>query len=685
MKILFQCPICGQQYEVPPERAGAQVLCQGCKRRVVVPHPNPSPLGPTRPRTPGRLTKSPNPTVWLGAIGGGVALLVVIGLVFAFVGGKGDDASAPSRETARSDSGDSRDVSSDQGTPGHENEVASSLASLLDATDSGQLASDELETSDDPVGSDAWSDTGDTASGDAFQPAEFEPSGPSIPVGDREEVTFGVPGCPVVVVGTAVWNLGEQTVQSTLQRGYEERGLTALSADGRFFAATELAVHNRANPVFVWNATTGEPYFRIPGDANGTTDFLAMAGDRIFVGGRSSNQLKVWSLSRGQEEQPLALPGRRVERSNIAIAHDGVRVVTVDNSKLVLLSADTGATLVRMRAPKQIKKDRGPKLPEGMVRVDRGGWIVDDDGGPADESECRSIYSALKAIQFSPDSHEVVAISTHPKPRVICWNDQGRRILDEVLNTDRDHFGRQSIGWFPNGKAWLVGSDVFDRESGKIVLSVSGAQGHDSRLQVQDDGHLLGVFADRSKALQVREIPWDGIRQALAQLEEEDAPALLSPAKPVSIVFELGNLRGNQNQTVQNLGEALKERLERDGFEVEKGQSTFFRVRFSEKAGDTVAVHERQTPFDRRGRDTGQRVREAEGEVVVELVVPGKDEPVWRDSLSAGSDSSYRGEVNDMTVRDSMVENLGNRMDELNFPYFIPESEDMLALPVILE
>jgi hypothetical protein len=180
------------------------------------------------------------------------------------------------------------------------------------------------------------------------------------------------------------------------------------------------------------------------------------------------------------------------------------------------------------------------------------------------------------------------------------------------------------------------------------------------------------------------EIPWEGIRASLAKLEE-DVPALLSPAQPVSIVFELGPLRGDQNKTIQELGIAFEERLGRDGLKVEKGQTTFFRVRFSEKAGDSVAIFERQSPFDWRGRDTGRRVNEAEGDLVVELVVPGKDEPVWRDSLSASSDSSYRGEINDSTVRDSMIENLANRLDDLNFPYFIPESEDLLALPVILQ
>lgn len=32
-----------------------------------------------------------------------------------------------------------------------------------------------------------------------------------------------------------------------------------------------------------------------------------------------------------------------------------------------------------------------------------------------------------------------------------------------------------------------------------------------------------------------------------------------------------------------------------------------------------------------------------------------------------------------------MIENLARQLEDLNFPYFIPESEDLLALPVILE
>jgi hypothetical protein len=490
-----------------------------------------------------------------------------------------------------------------------------------------------------------------------------------------------------VVIGTRVWDVEKRSVRATLEGQYEERSLKTLSLDGRYFAATGLAPHNRNNPVFVWDTTSGQTCLQIPGDPDENTEFLQLAGDRVFLAGHSSNRMTIWSLSQAREERTIDLPGNKVEHANTAIAHNGLYVAAIAESKPVVIKIDTGETVVRMRAPKQMKtkESRGPELPPGMVRVDRGGWIIDDDdGGAADESECRSIYSWLKALEFSPDSRELAAISTHPKPRVICWNYQGRRILDEPLHTERGDFGENSITWFPGGKAWLLGSDVFDRDTGKVVLSVRKSSSGVPRVRVRDDDHLVGIFPRSPNELQIMEIPWENIRASLAKLAE-DAPALLSPAQPVSIVFELGSLRGDQNTTIQELGDALKERLARDNLKVEKGQSTFFRIRFSEKAGDSVAIFERQSPFDWRGRDTGQRVREAEGDLVVELMVPGNDKPVWRDSLSASSDSSYDGEINEMTVRDSMIENLANRMDDLNFPYFIPKSENLLALPVVLQ
>ncbi len=533
----------------------------------------------------------------------------------------------------------------------------------------------------------APADTASTADSSDESPSPIAaPTSGAYPlrVADREPVTFGAAGCPVVVIGSKAWDYQKKTVCSTLHGEYDDNSLTALSADGRYFAATQYSAHRHNNPVLVWDTSTGQVCTRIPGNTSAGVGFLYLAGERAFTAPAHSKRLYVWNLPEGRELKSLTSSESRVTPANTAITHNGLYVATIEDRKLVVIKIETGETIVKMRAPKKREKPRGPELPPGMVRVDHGGWIIDDVGGAADDSECSSIYSSLKALDFSPDSRELVAVSTYPQPRVICWNHKGRRMLDETLHTDHDMHQAGSIHWFAEKDAWLLGTDLFDRKASKVVLSVRRSFPDTPKIHVQDDDHLVGTFSSNPNKIQTVTIPWDAIRASLEDLENK-APALLSPAEPVSIVFELGSLRGDQNKTVRELGDALKKRLEKDGLEVESGKSTFFRIRFSEKAGDTVAIYERQSPFDWRGHDTGQRVHEAEGKLVVELVVPGQDEPVWRDTLSAGSDSSYNGDITELVVRDSMVENLANRMDDLNFPYFIPKSDDLLALPVVLQ
>ena len=158
---------------------------------------------------------------------------------------------------------------------------------------------------------------------------------------------------------------------------------------------------------------------------------------------------------------------------------------------------------------------------------------------------------------------------------------------------------------------------------------------------------------------------------------------MLSPASPVSLNIELAGLRGSQGETVGMITEALGKRLEQVGIRVAPDCPTFFNLRFSEKAGDSVAIYERQSPFDFRGRDTGRTVREAEGSLVVELVAKG--EVIWRDSIKATSGTSFREEINTSSVRKSMVANIVRRMNDLRLPYFVPESSDHVALPIVIQ
>ena len=68
---------------------------------------------------------------------------------------------------------------------------------------------------------------------------------------------------------------------------------------------------------------------------------------------------------------------------------------------------------------------------------------------------------------------------------------------------------------------------------------------------------------------------------------------------------------------------------------------------------------------------------------MVEFVSDG--EVFWRDSIKAASSTSFREEINDVTIRTSMLENLTRQMNRLCIPFFIPASRGHLALPVVIE
>ena len=52
--------------------------------------------------------------------------------------------------------------------------------------------------------------------------------------------------------------------------------------------------------------------------------------------------------------------------------------------------------------------------------------------------------------------------------------------------------------------------------------------------------------------------------------------------------------------------------------------------------------------------------------------------------LDAASSRSFHERINDVSNRKSMLRDLAQQIKEQAFPHFIPESEELLALPVVI-
>jgi hypothetical protein len=307
--------------------------------------------------------------------------------------------------------------------------------------------------------------------------------------------------------------------------------------------------------------------------------------------------------------------------------------------------------------------------------------------GPAsgDATEAIFVYAWMQALKFSPDGTELAAVSTHPDPRLIVWDIKGKLLFDEPLMLPSMAFWEHSLQWLPDKSGWLVSGHIVDRETKRAVVGIRKGFGQDMRAWLYDNNHLIGAFPNNPEELQSYEIPWKEIRESIALMADSKS-AILGPSQPVSINIEFGgNLAGDATQTASEIAQALGQRLQRDGIKVANGQKTKFQLRFSENAGDTLPIYERQSPFDFRGHDTGRTVTERKGGLVIELTADGEDAPLWRETLDATSARSFREDINDASVRKSMLESLTRQIRELYLPYFIPKDEKQLALPVVFQ
>jgi hypothetical protein len=500
-------------------------------------------------------------------------------------------------------------------------------------------------------------------------------------VDERTSVTFGPPGCPAVLAGRQIWDGVKSTVRAELQGECVAGGMAAFSPDGAWVAVADKTPNIENTSVAVYEAKTGKLRFTAPGDAKRFVDVLVLSNDRLFLGNRLDADLLVWNLQTGQQEKSVKLPDR-TPPGKTAFTPDGKYMAMAVHDRMLVVQTDTGRIAATM-APPKAADGLGTPLPARPAPKRTVGRVRPNSAPRVDSTDAIFVYAWLQALSFSPDSKELAGISTHPKPRLMCWNSSGKLVFDEPFFDDGRPFWENSLQWFPDRNAWLIAGDVFDRESKHIVLSVKMPFGTRFTLHVLDQDRLLGRMPDSLSQIKVYQVPWRQIGESLKLMNEKGA-ALLSPAEPVGINIALGELRGSREETASALRQALAIRLARDGLRLGDEGRAFFRLKFSEKAGDSLPIYERQSPFDRRGADTGRRATEAKGSLVIELIVPGQAEPIWRDTVSAISATSFSGEITDDTVRTSMIGNMARTLQQVSIPYFIPKDERMLALPLVI-
>lgn len=495
--------------------------------------------------------------------------------------------------------------------------------------------------------------------------------------GNGYPVTYAPSTNPTVIVGNEVYSLRDSKLIARLDGTYD-RGPTALSVDGRYFAAMAPEKNGvKAGAVNLWDTATGQvaQTFDI-GDKDREVQFLAINTKHLIAAcrGNNDNFVEVWDIATGKCARNFGIDGQ-VGPERMALTPDGRYLAVVGRNHLRVFNVTTGNPAVTMRQPVVLVPPR-----------------VIDPKRPAPKPEAIDVvflYAWCRGIAFSPTGKELLGVFDHQGPRLIIWDNQGNVVLNEPLPVEISiHNSLGNVIGNPEGTHVLIqGRNLFDRKLKRIVwrTEVPWATDVPPRF-IKTDTVVLPRGGARGETLEAVQLPMDRLSKSIAAMNSPKAAAHYKPGQSVSVQVDVQEVRfGDRETTRKQLEEAIAARLTKDGIKVAPGQPTTVFISYDEKAGGTAKVVEKTSPFDRVGRDTGKTVEDSRGIVVIELRVKGQDKPVWSTEDKASSARSFRGEVTDQVVRTSMFESMVGKIRELELPFFLPADNAVEALPIIDE
>jgi WD40 repeat protein len=356
-----------------------------------------------------------------------------------------------------------------------------------------------------------------------------------------------------------------------------------------------------------------------------------------------------------------------VDKKSIVFSADG-RYFACFMEPEVIVCESSGKKLASMRIPTQELKF-GPAAAEEASAKDR------------EETRTVSRPVTFSQLAFSPDGSELAGLSDFPHDvRIVCWGLDGKLTFDSVIVAPRE-FLHTTFEWLPDGSGWLLNNCLVDRRAKHVLATVPAESMNKLSLISQDE--IVGVFGDASDEIHVLAIPWRRIKASVAELTGS-APALVRPRQAVSLKIDVKDCRGDEAETRATLAKLLKARLAKDSIRVGEGQSVVLHLTLTESAGEKLQIREMGSGIGARDRDTGRFATEAKGAVDLELRAEGRAKAIWTGKFNVISSHSLEGDVNDGALQKNMIQNIGERLDQLLPPYYVPVSGENVNLPALL-
>lgn len=590
--------------------------------------------------------------------------------------GGGHDAenrSRPKRKTAQKSQ---KQASSSQATgsespalPSPENSVQVALA------EPRLLANSDRQKSDIAVAPEKSTSEPTSLDDMARAPAESARANSlfdSIPFSASEGFTIGVANCPVMLSGNRVWDKSTRSVRHQLQGVFDGRAQTALSPDGRLFAATSKPPDQQNTAVTVWDTQTGKQLFTAAGESKRFADVVLLSATSLYIGDRWSEELLVWDCESGSKGKSIKLNAAKFKRGNAAISKDGQYIAAMAQGRMVILNTADGNIGGLMQNPgKSVRMKPGSLKSTRSRSKNRTQNIVD---------EAEPVFAAMQSLSFSVDNQELAGFSTFPRSRFMAWNSMGELTVDRAAASVTSGIPGGAFQWFDDREAWLVSGSILDRNTGRVVLTtLSDASKHTS-VSVYDDDHLVSVLRNSPNELSIIPIPWDTIEDSLQRITHSDE-ALLAVGSTVSLQVQLATLFGKNSQEFNDVRKAMRDTLTREGLKVDTGSGMLFRINIADDPEEKTSILNRLIPAEMR-RETPNVETQPDGDCVVLELLPtaSSTEPIWRVNLGSLADLGLAN-----TPKRVAADKLMSLIDEMNFPYYLPSDDKAVGLPIVID
>lgn len=459
----------------------------------------------------------------------------------------------------------------------------------------------------------------------------FPPSSSAVPLELKynPSVTFGEPQCPVFVSGRQVFHKADGKVQAQLSESYPDDAVTAISPDGRYFAASLKAANQENSDVAVWETATGKRTCLAKGKVGQFADIVLLSNTQLFVGSRFLDELTAWDAASGSARKSLRINGAKLRHGGICFSPDAQFVAVASDSSLAVLKTAGAKPVALMQPPPDRPKSGPPRR-----------------NNAADPKVLSEIYASLRDLKFSPDGQFLAAIATHPTPRFLCWNSRGELTTDSELRIPSDSPATQKLEWFSNGNSVLVGLTIIDRQTGRTLALTDVLT---ESLHIYDDTHLFGRLpAQGGKPARI-EIPWDAIKDAAEKIDDSSA-AYIAPGTSVSIAVE--GLEDRKPVEIL-LRKIITAQISANGLTAAEGQPFLLKV---------SCISDKQS-------------------LSIRLLNSSTKDELWQREIPVGRAISDEWKSLDADQRDRMLADLERRLFSVSIPYLVLKTTPTTTLP----